>query len=204
MFGIGLPELIFIFILALIVLGPEKLPEVAKQLAKLVVDVKKAANEFQKQLELDDEEQDLLKLTEVKQEDFINPRGLIKEDINSNNVTNDVTYEDDWEKELPKTPEEAKLRSYSNTDNLMEHSLTKDNNQNVSINKDDNLSEKNMTYEDLEKELPKTPQEAKLRSSSATENPVKNPFIESNNQNSSISNDNNNDNLSEKNKSQDV
>ena len=204
MFGIGLPELIFIFILALIVLGPEKLPEVAKQLAKLVVDVKKAANEFQKQLELDDEEQDLLKLTEVKQEDIINPRGLIKEDINSDDTNNDMTYEEDWEKELPKTPQEAKLRASFNTDNLEDDSLTKDNNQNVSINKDNNPSEKNMTYEDLEKELPKTPQEAKLRASSAIENPVKDPFTESNNQNSSISNDNNNDNLSEKNKSQEV
>ncbi len=111
MFGIGLPELIFIFILALIVLGPEKLPEVAKQLAKLVVDVKKAANEFQKQLELEDEEQDLLKLTEVKQEDFINPRGLIKEQNKENTNVNTAIDPYDWEKELPKSPEEASRRA---------------------------------------------------------------------------------------------
>ena len=54
MFGIGLPELIFILILALIVLGPEKLPQVAKQMARIVFDIKKAADEFKNQLDLED------------------------------------------------------------------------------------------------------------------------------------------------------
>ena len=44
MFGIGLPELILIMAVALIVVGPEKLPELAKSLAKQVVELKKAAN----------------------------------------------------------------------------------------------------------------------------------------------------------------
>ncbi len=43
MFGIGLPELILILGLALIVVGPEKLPELAKSIAKGVLELKKAA-----------------------------------------------------------------------------------------------------------------------------------------------------------------
>jgi Tat protein translocase TatB subunit len=44
MFGIGLPELIVILALALIVVGPEKLPELARSLAKGVMELKKTAN----------------------------------------------------------------------------------------------------------------------------------------------------------------
>jgi len=44
MFGIGLPELILIMAIALIVVGPEKLPELAKTLARQVLELKRAAN----------------------------------------------------------------------------------------------------------------------------------------------------------------
>jgi len=43
MFGIGLPELILILGVALIVVGPEKLPEMAKSMARVVLDLKKMA-----------------------------------------------------------------------------------------------------------------------------------------------------------------
>ena len=44
MFGIGLPELIVIMAVALIVVGPEKLPELARGLAKQFFELRKAAN----------------------------------------------------------------------------------------------------------------------------------------------------------------
>ncbi|MBU0481885.1 MAG: twin-arginine translocase TatA/TatE family subunit [Proteobacteria bacterium] len=50
MFGIGLPELILIMGIALIVVGPEKLPELARGLAKQVLELKKAANLFKESL----------------------------------------------------------------------------------------------------------------------------------------------------------
>ena len=56
MFGIGLPELILIMAVALIVVGPEKLPELAKTLAKQVVELKKAANALKNSLDETEEE----------------------------------------------------------------------------------------------------------------------------------------------------
>jgi len=53
-FGIGVPELLVIFALALIVLGPEKLPQVAKQIAKFINQLRQAAEEFKSELDLDE------------------------------------------------------------------------------------------------------------------------------------------------------
>jgi len=56
MFGIGLPELIVIMAVALIVVGPEKLPELARSLGKQVVELKKAANALKNSFDEDEEE----------------------------------------------------------------------------------------------------------------------------------------------------
>ncbi len=50
MFGIGLPELILILALALIVVGPDKLPDLARSVAKGVMDLKKTANTLKESL----------------------------------------------------------------------------------------------------------------------------------------------------------
>ena len=52
MFGsLGMPELIVIFIIALIVFGPRKLPELGRSLGRSIAEFKKATNELQSSLE---------------------------------------------------------------------------------------------------------------------------------------------------------
>ena len=52
MFGtIGGPELILILVIALIVFGPRKLPEIGKSVGKMVVEFRKATSDFQRTLE---------------------------------------------------------------------------------------------------------------------------------------------------------
>jgi sec-independent protein translocase protein TatB len=50
MFGIGFPEMIVILALALIVVGPEKLPDLARSLAKGVNELKSAMNQVKESL----------------------------------------------------------------------------------------------------------------------------------------------------------
>ena len=47
----SLPDTIFIFGLALVVFGPKKLPEIGRQLGKLVFEFRRASNEFKMQIE---------------------------------------------------------------------------------------------------------------------------------------------------------
>jgi Tat protein translocase TatB subunit len=49
--NLGMPEMIFIFLLALVVVGPKKLPELGRQLGKYLAEFKRASNEFKNQLE---------------------------------------------------------------------------------------------------------------------------------------------------------
>jgi sec-independent protein translocase protein TatB len=49
--NLGFSEMAFIFLLALIIFGPKKLPEIARQIGKVLAEFKRASNEFKWQLD---------------------------------------------------------------------------------------------------------------------------------------------------------
>ena len=51
MFSIGFPELVLVMVVGLLVLGPEKLPEVARMIAKAMRDVRKYGDEVRREFE---------------------------------------------------------------------------------------------------------------------------------------------------------
>ena len=60
MFGIGMPEMLLILAIALIVIGPKKLPDLARSLGRAMREFKKATSELKETMHIDEE------LSEVK------------------------------------------------------------------------------------------------------------------------------------------
>jgi len=77
MFGIGLPEFILILIVALLVVGPEKLPDLARTVAKYVVELKRTANSLKQSLTEEEPESVL----DRPPRDFTMPEGFSAPDI---------------------------------------------------------------------------------------------------------------------------
>lgn len=62
MFGIGMPELLIIMVVALLVIGPKKLPDLAKSLGKGMSEFRKATDEIKGSLAENEAVQDLQKI----------------------------------------------------------------------------------------------------------------------------------------------
>ena len=78
MFGIGMPEMILILAIALIVIGPKKLPDLAKSLGRAMNEFKKATREIKDSMDIDGDLKDVKKSldeinTEVKDAVQLNP-----------------------------------------------------------------------------------------------------------------------------------
>ena len=66
MFGLGIPELLIIFVIALIVFGPKKLPDLGKSIGRAMAEFKKASEEFQESVR--EEMKEVEKSADVKEE----------------------------------------------------------------------------------------------------------------------------------------
>jgi Tat protein translocase TatB subunit len=78
--SIGGPEVILLFIVALLLFGPRRLPEIGRTLGKAVADFKRATNEFKMNLEREvqlDQIKDTLKPIETAPHPAAMPRGIL-------------------------------------------------------------------------------------------------------------------------------
>jgi Tat protein translocase TatB subunit len=76
MFGIGFPELLLIMAIALIVVGPSKLPDLARALGRGYAEFRKATNELKETFDQDET------VREIKQE-FRSAQHDLKSQVNS-------------------------------------------------------------------------------------------------------------------------
>jgi TatA/E family protein of Tat protein translocase len=73
MFGMGMPEILLILAIALIVIGPKKLPDLAKSLGRAMIEFKRATSELKSSLEVDADVMDVKKTFKDMDESFKKP-----------------------------------------------------------------------------------------------------------------------------------
>lgn len=64
MFNIGMPEIIVILVVALLVIGPKRLPELANALGKGLAEFKRAMNSVKEELKVDEVRSDINEMKE--------------------------------------------------------------------------------------------------------------------------------------------
>lgn len=69
--GLGFPEMMFIFFLALLIFGPRRLPEIGRQVGKFMAEFKRYSNEFKHQVEAEVRQLELEEA--LKKADAIDP-----------------------------------------------------------------------------------------------------------------------------------
>lgn len=108
MFGIGVPEMIMILAIAIIVIGPKKLPDLARSLGRAMGEFKKATRDLKESLEVDD---DLKELKDVKTA-FDDLNKEIRDTVSVNSAPEDLktASPDGVIKEDRPQPEEVKER----------------------------------------------------------------------------------------------
>ncbi len=101
MFGIGMPEVLIILAVALIVIGPKKLPDLAKSLGRAINEFKKATREFKQSIEINGDLKDVKETVKGMNES-------IKEAVN------DVSIPSNNKKEVTTTGKETAKGSLKN------------------------------------------------------------------------------------------
>jgi len=63
--NLGFPEMVFLFLFALILFGPKKLPEIGRQIGRALNEFKRASNEFRSQIEAEINQLDVTPKQEI-------------------------------------------------------------------------------------------------------------------------------------------
>lgn len=107
MFGLGMPEVLLILAIALIVIGPKKLPDLAKTLGRAMGEFKKAAQEFKRSIDVETPLKDIkdINLPKTDLKDILKEANTKEETVSS--TKNDTAQDNPSLKEDPVATEQA-------------------------------------------------------------------------------------------------
>ena len=98
MFGIGMPEMLLICAIALIVIGPKKLPDLAKSLGRAFGEFKRATSDLKESLEIDTDLSDVSKpfdeITDDIKDSLDSPVDLMANESSESKPPEDEDYDD--------------------------------------------------------------------------------------------------------------
>lgn len=109
MFGLGLPELIIIFVIALLVFGPKKLPDLGKSVGRAMSEFKKAQQEFQESVQAEMKEvEKTTNLKEVKELASVDLKAYEEADAGTAVTEQKAEQEEEHKQEAEQKQEESK------------------------------------------------------------------------------------------------
>ncbi len=91
MFGLGMPEILMILAIALIVIGPKKLPDLAKTLGRAMGEFKRSAQDFKQSIDMETTVKDITDIEGITEETDSKDTTIseLKDEINSNEFDTD-------------------------------------------------------------------------------------------------------------------
>ena len=122
MFGIGLPEIFIILVIALVVLGPEKLPDLARAIGRGVGEFRKATDELKSTLNSHDDLRELKDNLSKAKDDMSDILRNPARDLGVDNITDALAqgtfFEQEEEKAraAPEKPEASEATAENDRD----------------------------------------------------------------------------------------
>ena len=114
MFGIGSTELLIILVVALIVIGPSKLPEIAKTLGKAMAEFRRVSSDVKRTIEMEVEKEEERRSAASKEETEKELKILSQDKGTKDDQEEEVLIEGDLEGEKSTRNERASLKEEIN------------------------------------------------------------------------------------------